>query len=546
MSEIIKFILSRRDLSALIITLITVSLMTVGGELLLSISLLNLSASVSGAPIPDQFETINKQIRVFLPSLKFDNAIDMIALLLGTYALISVLRTARAALSSIGISFVGGRISSEYYSKLLALNSFDWSEELLSESQANLARIQTIIFAFLIPLASVISSCTVVFCILIALYHLNNLVFLILTPTIIVIVALVVMASHAAIRPNAKIINSLLPLRLRAVDDIFGTRFIRKLQRDNSANRSFHDLYKKHETRYFWLQGVVNFLVILPKIIVEFGLVCAVLMMMYFILSGEANSSSLLELLTVLFIFLRTYPYISEIYFNFNKAISTIPQFQTFLDCFTKFDSHHEQHVQRSDNTTTCLNMVKKDVGHKIEIPIDSDEWVAITGPSGSGKSSLFNAMIYGTNHLWENHTPLYLSKCKIGYVPQDVTVIYGSVRHNLTGTYESSDGRDEFLYSLISIVELDKTLKDVSLDDDFSDFENKFSGGEFKRLALAQALSSSPDILFLDETLGAITTEQQDRIVERIRTAFPKLKILLITHRSVSAHYFEKRIELG
>ena len=546
MSEIIKFILSRRDLSALIITLITVSLATVGGELLLSISLLNLSASISGALIPDQFEAINKQISVFLPSLRFDNSIDMIALLLGTYALISVLRTARAALSSIGISFVGGRISSEYYSKLLALNSFDWSEELLSESQANLARIQTIIFALLIPLTSVLSSCTVVFCILIALYYLNNLVFLILTPTIIVIVAIVVMASHAAIRPNAKIINSLLPLRLRAVDDIFGTRFIRKLQRDNSANRSFHDLYHRHETRYFWLQGVVNFLVILPKIIVEFGLVCAVLMMMYFILSGDANSSSLLEWVTVLFIFLRTYPYISEIYFNFNKATSTVPQFRTFLDCFTKFDSHYEEHIQPSDNTISSLNMVKKDVGHKVEIPIDNDEWVAVTGPSGSGKSSLFNAMIYGTNHLWENHTPLYLSEYKIGYVPQDVTVIYGSVRHNLTGTYESSDGRDEFLYSLISIVELNKALKNASLDDDFSDFEDKFSGGEFKRLALAQALSSSPDILFLDETLGAITTEQQDKIVERIRTAFPKLKILLITHRSVSAHYFEKRIELG
>jgi molybdate transport system ATP-binding protein len=150
----------------------------------------------------------------------------------------------------------------------------------------------------------------------------------------------------------------------------------------------------------------------------------------------------------------------------------------------------------------------------------------AIFGPSGAGKTSTLELIAglrvpEGGRILLDGRdvTKLPPRLRRVGYVPQDDALFpHLSVRRNIT--YGGPLQGD-----VVDVLELapflDRGVKQLS-------------GGEKKRVALARALLSRPEVLLLDEPLAGVDAELRTRVLDyllRVRAAF-SIPMLYVTHQ--------------
>lgn len=148
------------------------------------------------------------------------------------------------------------------------------------------------------------------------------------------------------------------------------------------------------------------------------------------------------------------------------------------------------------------------------DFSLAAGERVAITGPSGSGKSVLLRALalldpLDGGRVLWHGHAvdrhaiPHY--RRRVAYVRQRPALVEGSVEDNLRYPYSLHAYRD---------VRFDRELaarlaKAAGRNEDFlSKRAGDLSGGEAQIAALIRVLQLTPEVLLLDEPTASLDPE--------------------------------------
>jgi len=176
-----------------------------------------------------------------------------------------------------------------------------------------------------------------------------------------------------------------------------------------------------------------------------------------------------------------------------------------------------------------------------INLRVLAGSTLAIVGPTGSGKTTLA-ALIA---RLWEapdgqllidghpiREWPLENLRRAIGYVPQDTYLFSETVGGNL------GFGLTEF-----GVDQIRAAAEAASLDADIEEFTNKYdtpvgergvtlSGGQKQRSAIARAIVRNPRILILDDSLSAVDTQTEERILTRLRGMMHGRTTILISHR--------------
>jgi ATP-binding cassette subfamily B multidrug efflux pump len=175
-----------------------------------------------------------------------------------------------------------------------------------------------------------------------------------------------------------------------------------------------------------------------------------------------------------------------------------------------------------------------------LEIPAGST--LAIIGPTGSGKTTLA-ALIA---RLWEapaggilidgrpiQEWPLETLRRAIGYVPQDTFLFTETVGENI------AFGTEQFELSQVR-----QAAEIANLDGDIQDFAKQYetmvgergitlSGGQKQRSAIARAVVRDPRILILDDSLSAVDTQTEEKILSRLRGVMHGRTTILIAHRT-------------
>ena len=155
----------------------------------------------------------------------------------------------------------------------------------------------------------------------------------------------------------------------------------------------------------------------------------------------------------------------------------------------------------------------------------------AIFGPSGAGKTSLLEVIAglrtptHGSVIINDRDvTALPPRERRVGYVPQDDALFpHLSARKNIL--YGARDDMTKLVEVLEIETILDRNVKHLS-------------GGERKRVALARALVTRPDVLLLDEPLAGVDLELRNRVLEylvRVREEFP-IPLVYVTHHADEA----------
>ena len=163
-----------------------------------------------------------------------------------------------------------------------------------------------------------------------------------------------------------------------------------------------------------------------------------------------------------------------------------------------------------------------------LEVSLElSARTTALYGPSGAGKTSLLE-VIAGLRKPVTGHVELHGRDVthlpprlrRVGYVPQDDALFpHMTVRQNI---FYASKAKT---HAVIDVLELAPALERSV---------KQLSGGERKRVALARALLSDPEVLLLDEPLSGVDVALRDRVLEylvRVREEFP-IPAVYVTHQ--------------
>ena len=173
-------------------------------------------------------------------------------------------------------------------------------------------------------------------------------------------------------------------------------------------------------------------------------------------------------------------------------------------------------------------------------IPVGS--YVAIVGSSGVGKSTLVD-LILGilsptSGQVFVSGIPpkqaIHQWPGAIGYVPQEVAILDGTILGNILMGYDDKTLTLEEIYNLLRIVKLEKFVQglDKQLETRVGERGTRLSGGQRQRLGIARALVTNPKMLILDEATSSLDGETEAAISESLLSLSKSMTILTIAHR--------------
>ncbi len=224
---------------------------------------------------------------------------------------------------------------------------------------------------------------------------------------------------------------------------------------------------------------------------------------------------------------------------------------ETTGETLKDFDKIHIDHVTfRYDDGTD-------DVLRDISCTIRKGEFVALTGTSGGGKSSLFQLLlgIYNPTagkvayQTGSKEIPACReSRSLFAYVPQGNTLFSGTLRENLT--MFTDDATDAEIDQALQTACIDDLAAEIGLDAELGERGVGISEGQAQRVAVARALLTRAPILLLDESTSALDEETEARMLQNI-SAMREKTCLIVTHRRAALsicdyqlHLYEGRME--
>lgn len=197
------------------------------------------------------------------------------------------------------------------------------------------------------------------------------------------------------------------------------------------------------------------------------------------------------------------------------------------------------ENVLRFKNVAAKYSAEGEPIVHDISFDIPRQGHVAIVGPSGAGKTTLFSLILRflepSSGEITLDGKPYYSYspkqiREKLAYVEQETPVIPGTIRENLL--YASPDATDEEIAEVLHEVRLDKKIASLEegLDTPLSNAE--VSGGQRQRIALARAILRTPEILLLDEATAQVDGLTEAAIHTAIQKRAKKGAVITIAHR--------------
>lgn len=176
-----------------------------------------------------------------------------------------------------------------------------------------------------------------------------------------------------------------------------------------------------------------------------------------------------------------------------------------------------------------------------INLHIPAGQTVAFVGAVGSGKSTLMNLVprlldaepgmvLIDGRPIQE--VPLRVLRSSVGYVPQETFLFSENIAENIAFGVEAATRE-----------EVERAAEEAGIASDIAEFPKGYetivgergitlSGGQKQRTAIARALIRRPKILILDDSLSAVDTYTEEKILSHLREIMRGRTSLIVSHR--------------
>lgn len=188
---------------------------------------------------------------------------------------------------------------------------------------------------------------------------------------------------------------------------------------------------------------------------------------------------------------------------------------------------------------------------HNVSFHIQNGENIGIIGRTGSGKTTIVD-LIARTYNVPDgtifidghdvNRIPIRRVRESLAYVPQDNFLFSDTIENNIAFACEGQINRDE----IIAAAE----LSDVH--DNIIEFPEQYetvlgergvtvSGGQKQRISIARALLKDARILILDDSVSAVDTKTERKIIDSLKQTRRGKTTLMIAHRISTVEQMDK-----
>ena len=217
------------------------------------------------------------------------------------------------------------------------------------------------------------------------------------------------------------------------------------------------------------------------------------------------------------------------------------------IEAFVKVDQNARQEIASKflptinvENLTFSYPETDQIVLKEISFSIKAGQFVAIVGQSGAGKSTLVDlilGMYEPTNGCVKvsGLTPREALKTwpgQISYVPQNITIIDGSIAKNIA--LQDLDQRENQIYTslkrahlLDEVMAMPNTTYEV-----VGERGTRLSGGQRQRLGIARALYTNPEMIIFDEATSSLDPITEKSVTDAIYNKKSGITLIVIAHR--------------
>ncbi len=195
-------------------------------------------------------------------------------------------------------------------------------------------------------------------------------------------------------------------------------------------------------------------------------------------------------------------------------------------------------------NLSFKYNNTDRFIFSNVNFEINRGSLTGFIGKSGSGKTTLIDCILgllpsqegqilFNGANINEN---LKKWQKNIGYVPQNIYLIDGSIKENIAIGIEKNEIDDGKIHHTLKLSNLVKFVSELpeGIETNVGEKGIKISGGQKQRIGIARALYNNPSIVVFDEATNALDRDTEETLLNFIYELKNKegLTILMITHR--------------
>lgn len=213
----------------------------------------------------------------------------------------------------------------------------------------------------------------------------------------------------------------------------------------------------------------------------------------------------------------------------------------------------HQSAIRITDLSFTYPD-AKQEALHQIHLTIEPGKTIGIVGKTGSGKTTLVKLLLrlydspQGSIRIGDvdiHDLSLESLRGGIAYVPQDGFLFSTTIRENIA-----------FFRRTASLDQVEKAAKQAQIYGNIIEFPDKFdtklgergvtlSGGQRQRTSLARGLIKNAPIMILDDSVSAVDSVTERKIMDAIRAERRQKTTILIAHRISALQYADEIIVL-
>lgn len=336
-------------------------------------------------------------------------------------------------------------------------------------------------------------------------------------------------------------------------ENLSGVRVIRAFAKSNAEKKRAHDVSDDLAKAYIRVGNLSALMTPATSLIMNTGIIVILYAGGFQVNSGNMSQGDVLALINYITQMLLALIIVANLVVLFTKASASAQRINEVLDTpITVTDPSqpklfpnklHAEHsfAVRFKNVDFTYQQDGGNALTAIQFDLLKGKVLGITGPTGSGKSTLINLIprfynatsggvyVYG---LPVSEFSLESLRKQVGIVPQNSSLFTGSIAENLR--WGKADATDEDIQEALEIAQSADFVNQLPEGIHSPVFEGgkNFSGGQRQRLTIARALIAKPAILILDDSLSALDYQTDLNLRQALRQRLNDTTLVIVSQR--------------